>query len=255
MSLVCNVDGFEFHLLAQGYPGKSVANGGLGWSTVGLLKGNGLVALLDTGSFSLRKPLLARLKKLGIDRHMVTDVVLTHSHYDHMMNWTLFPEARVHISQKELEWALSEPIETSLGAELYIRALAESDQLRFIDPEGPVLERVETFEAPGHTPHHLVLSIQDADNRVLFAADAVKNRAELLSEKALSTLDEAASARTIAAVKRIWLDHPGAILVCGHDLPIVNLQGGMRLVGQREAAITAWLGEDVADATAFSLTK
>ena len=44
--------GYEIEIAVQGYPGKAVCHGGLGWSTIALLRGHGRVALIDTGSWS-----------------------------------------------------------------------------------------------------------------------------------------------------------------------------------------------------------
>jgi len=41
------VDGYDVDIVIQGYPGKSVCHGGLGWSSVVLLRGHGRVALID----------------------------------------------------------------------------------------------------------------------------------------------------------------------------------------------------------------
>ena len=37
------VGGFSIDILVQGYPGKTVCHGGLGWSTVALVRGQGRV--------------------------------------------------------------------------------------------------------------------------------------------------------------------------------------------------------------------
>ena len=55
------IDGTEIDIIVQGFPGKSVCHGGLGWSTVVLLTGNGRVTLIDAGTFSMRKLVIAEL--------------------------------------------------------------------------------------------------------------------------------------------------------------------------------------------------
>jgi hypothetical protein len=35
--------GYEIEIAVQGYPGKAVCHGGLGWSTIALLRGHGRV--------------------------------------------------------------------------------------------------------------------------------------------------------------------------------------------------------------------
>ena len=48
------VGGYEIDVLIQGFPGRMVCHGGLGWSTVALVRGEGRVALVDVGSFNMR---------------------------------------------------------------------------------------------------------------------------------------------------------------------------------------------------------
>ena len=72
------MEDYQLDILVQGYPGKSVCHGGLGWSTIVLLRGNGHVALIDCGTFSHRANLIAGLARHGLSHEEVTDVVLTH---------------------------------------------------------------------------------------------------------------------------------------------------------------------------------
>ncbi|QDA36943.1 MBL fold metallo-hydrolase (plasmid) [Paracoccus liaowanqingii] len=254
MTVLADICGYQVDLLVQGFPGKSLENGGLGWSAVVLLRGRGRVILVDTGSFSVRKTLLARLAERGIARHDVTDILLTHAHYDHMMNWTLFPAASVAICGAELDHALAEPIETSLCAELYVRALAESPQLRRLTPGAEALPGIAAIAAPGHTPHHLSFVLDDGAGRVILAADAVKNRAELLAAAGDSTQDGAASSATIANIADLWRARSGAIIVCGHDLPLLNDGDGGTYLGTRRAGILCWFGASLDDSRRIALS-
>ena len=52
----------QMDVLIQGYPGRAVCHGGLGWSTVTLLRTEGRVILIDVGAFGMRKPLLKQLQ-------------------------------------------------------------------------------------------------------------------------------------------------------------------------------------------------
>ena len=250
-----SVAGYFAELLIQGFPGKSLENGGLGWSAIVLLRGNDRIVLVDTGSFSARGVLLKRLAERGISRHDVTDVLLTHSHYDHAMNWCLFPQASIWISGAELDWALQDPIETSLVPEFYIQALSRSPQLRRIEPGSEPIPRVRVLEMPGHTPHHLIFILEDAAERLILAGDAVKNRAELLSNRGDLTLDAGVSARSIASIQALWLEREGAILVAGHDLPMANEGGVPKLLGTRRAALAAWFDDDLDAVTRIALDR
>ena len=83
--------GYRLDILIPGYPGKTRRHGGLGWSTVALLRGHGRVAVVDTGGFGMRGAILAALDRLGVAPAAVTDLLLTHLHYDHMINWPVVP--------------------------------------------------------------------------------------------------------------------------------------------------------------------
>lgn len=56
---------FTIDILVTGYPGKSVCHGGLGWSTIALLRGMGRVVLIDVGAFAQRTLLMEGLARNG----------------------------------------------------------------------------------------------------------------------------------------------------------------------------------------------
>ena len=61
------LEDYEIDVLIQGFPGRMVCHGGLGWSTIALIRGRGHVALVDVGSFNMRKGLIAQLAKRGLE--------------------------------------------------------------------------------------------------------------------------------------------------------------------------------------------
>ncbi len=119
---------YQVDVLIQGFPGRAVCHGGLGWSTITLLRGNGRTILIDVGAFGVRKPLARQLDERHVKPAEVTDVVLTHAHYDHSINFTLFPNATVWIGAEELAWAVEEPPGFNPLPELYVRELARSSR-------------------------------------------------------------------------------------------------------------------------------
>ena len=246
--------GWRIDVLVQGYPGKTVCHGGLGWSTIALLRGHSRVALVDAGSFAQRQPVIDRLAAHGLAPADVTDLLLTHSHWDHSVNWTMFPRASVAIGGPELDWSLDEPWGLTPVPELYVRELAASPQLRRLAAGDTVLPGIKAHEAPGHTPGHLVFLLEGEAHDVVFSGDAAKNRAELLSLSADMTYDPAVSRRSMEAIWALWRRRPGTVLVPGHDLPMVLEDGAPRYLGTREAAVEAWFGEGLDELTLFQLT-
>ena len=244
---------YNLDILVQGYPGKSVCHGSLGWSTNVLLRGEGRIAIVDVGSFGQRKLIQAQLKAHGLAPADVTDVILTHSHHDHSVNWVMFPKARIHIGAGELAWAVKEPWGTTPVPELYVRELAGSPQLKLIAPGTEVLPGMVAHLAPGHTPGHLIFVIEGSERDIILTGDAAKNRAELLTRAADMTYDPAVTRASIEMMWALWKKKPGTVLLPGHDLPMVLENGKPKYIGERKAAITAWYGETLDQTTVISL--
>ena len=248
------MEDYQLDILVQGYPGKSVCHGGLGWSTIVLLRGNGHVALIDCGTFSHRANLIAGLARHGLSPEEVTDVVLTHSHHDHAINWVLFPRAKIWIGADELAWSVKEPWGRTPVPELYVRELAGSRQMQPARHGQEILPGLTAYDAPGHTPGHLMFVLVGRERDVIFTGDAAKNRAELLTRRADMTYDPAVTASSIEQMWEIWRRRPRTLLVPGHDLPMVLEDGKPVFVGKREAAITSWFDDDLETTTRFELT-
>jgi len=244
---------FEIDIIVHGFPGKSVCHGVLGFSTIALVRCGQRAALVDVGSFGQRLLLIERLAKRGLKPEHITDVLLTHSHYDHSVNWLMFPEANVVIGRDELDWALQQTWGETFVPELYMRELSQSPRLRTIGDGDEVFPGVTAYLTPGHTPGSVVFVLDAGERDVIFTGDACKNRAELVSRTADMTYDKAITNASIEAIWEFWSRRPGSILVPGHDQPMVQEDGKVRYLGKREAAIRAWFGEDLNETTVISL--
>jgi len=44
------INNYDLDIVVQGFPGKSVCHGGLGWSSVVLLRADGRIVLIDTAA-------------------------------------------------------------------------------------------------------------------------------------------------------------------------------------------------------------
>jgi Metallo-beta-lactamase superfamily len=86
----------------------------------------------------------------------VTDLLLTHSHHDHSVNWTLFRHARILIGAHELAWSVNEPWGETPVPELYVRELETWLSLQTVSVGDEVLPGITAHLAPGHTPGHLI---------------------------------------------------------------------------------------------------
>src|SRR5882762_10028876 len=81
---------------------------------VWLVRGNGRNILVDSGFYHEKffpqwhptdfvKP-SDTLKRVGLEADDITDVIVTHMHWDHADGMDLFPKARIWIQKEELEY-------------------------------------------------------------------------------------------------------------------------------------------------------
>ncbi|NQV58072.1 MAG: MBL fold metallo-hydrolase [Alphaproteobacteria bacterium] len=244
---------YQIDIIVHGFPGKSVCHGSLGFSTIALIRHGERVALVDVGSFGQRALLLDQLAQHGLKPADVTDVLLTHSHYDHAINWLMFPNANIVIGKTELDWSLQQPWGETVVPELYMRELQQWPNLQTVGDGDEVFPGITAHMTPGHTPGCLVFVLDCGGQDMVFTGDACKNRAELLSRTADMTYDGEVTRASIDAIWSFWSRNPGNILVPGHDLPMVQDNGTPRYLGKREAAIRAWYGEDLNKTTVISV--
>ncbi len=248
------IEGWDIDILVQGFPGKSVCHGGLGWSTIALLRAGDRVVLIDAGSFSQRSLVIQGLARHGLKPSDVTDLLLTHSHWDHSINWTLFKDSRIVLGKVELEWALKEPWGETPVPELYVERLEKWPTLEQVGDGAEVIPGITAHIAPGHTPGCLIYVLHGREKDVLFTGDAAKNRAELVSRATDMTYDPAISRASIEMIWGHWKKKPGTVLIPGHDLPMTQSDGRATYLGTRDAAITCWYGDDMETTTYYKLT-
>jgi N-acyl homoserine lactone hydrolase len=240
-------------IIVSGYPGKAVCHGGLGWSTIALLRHGAHVALIDVGTFGHRSLLIKGLAARGLTPEDVTDVLLTHAHHDHAINWVLFPKARIVIGADELAWSLAEPWGSTPVPELYMKELDHWPTLVRARAGDVVFPGITAHLAPGHTPGSFIYRLEGPSRDVIFTGDSAKNRAELISRTVDMTYDQTVARATIEMIWELWRRKPGSVVVPGHDLPMTLDGDQPTYLGTREAAITAWFGNDLNTTQRFEL--
>jgi len=168
-----------------------------------LLEGEGRVILIDNGlgnkydsKFAdiyavdhASSELHRSLDAAGFSAADVTDVVLTHLHFDHCGGSThrgasgeievAFPEATFHVQSRHWDWAHESPRETASFLDENLAPLAESGQLHLLDGGQQLFPGVETIIVDGHTRGQQLVRVFDADQSLLFAADLVPTTAHV----------------------------------------------------------------------------
>lgn len=144
------------------------------------------------GNHSLDKS----LAKYGFHRDDITDVFMTHLHFDHCggsVNWNkdktgyevAFKNAKYWTNEDHWEWA-TQPNLREKASFLHenIIPMQESGQLNFIKrPEGDFLEKSELdfgiFFVDGHTEKMMIPHIQYQDKTIVFCADLIPTAGHL----------------------------------------------------------------------------
>ncbi|MER6467992.1 N-acyl homoserine lactonase family protein [Streptomyces collinus] len=130
------------------------------------------------GRTLFRDPVEA-LGDLGVAAGDVSDVVVTHLHYDHAGNLDRFPHARIHLQEEELRFCtgpsmrhhvVRRPFEP-VNVKTAVQALFE-DQLLLHRGEAEIVPGVTVHPVPGHTPGSQVVRVPTARGWVVLAGDA-----------------------------------------------------------------------------------
>ena len=128
---------------------------------------------------TLIRPVEKGLEAIGIDHAQVTDVIISHMHYDHSGNPRLFPNARMHMQDAEMRYCtgrsmthaqLRAPFEAADVARMVHRVFAE--RVLFHDGEAELAPGISLHRVGGHTPGLQVVRVSTARGPVVLASDA-----------------------------------------------------------------------------------
>lgn len=173
-------------------------------TNVMLVKGEGRNILVDTGLGDKNDDKFAKifavdqrennlrnfLRAEGLTTTDITDVILTHLHFDHVGGATYrdsdgevkpaFPNARYYLEKRQYEWGLSpsEKDRASYFLENYV-PVEKNGQLKLIEGRNEIFSGIETIPIDGHTIGQQMVLVKGADKSVLFAADLLPTSAHV----------------------------------------------------------------------------
>ena len=160
-----------------------------------LLEGDGRLILIDNGIgdkydakfqdiFAIdhsAHTLSGALGAAGFSTADVTDVILTHLHFDHAGGSTrrrgdrlepAFPNATYHVQRTHLAWARQPNLrEKASFLPGNIEPLAASGQLNQVDGAGPLFPGIEVLLVNGHTEAQQMVKIAGPEGTLVFVAD------------------------------------------------------------------------------------
>lgn len=123
----------------------------------------------------------SELQKLNIKPADITDVILTHLHFDHTGGSTkfengklvpAFPNAKYFVQKKNYDWAVN-PSDKDKGS--YIKdnfvPLMEEGVLKFTDGSENFDDEIELIPVSGHTFAQQLIKVSDSYNTILYCCD------------------------------------------------------------------------------------
>ncbi|MEA4841378.1 MAG: MBL fold metallo-hydrolase [Bacteroidales bacterium] len=131
----------------------------------------------------LKSP-VEELRKLGYRAEDITDVVLSHLHFDHCggaavpdLNGNLvpaFPNAVYHVSEKQWEIAKNPPLwEADSFAPDVIKAVEDAGRLRLVKANGELFSGVRVKLVQGHTDDQLLSYIDTPMGTMVYCGDVI----------------------------------------------------------------------------------
>ena len=175
------------------------------------------------------RPVGDALRDVGVDPATVQDVIVTHMHYDHAGNVDLFPAARFHLQEREMQFATGRYMcftnfRVVLEADDVVAMVRRlfNDQVIFHAGDAQIAPGIQVHLIGGHTPGLQAVSVATARGRVVLASDATHFYANMDEDRPFPLVTDLEA--MLAGYRRLVviadsIDH----VVPGHD-PLVMQQ-------------------------------
>jgi len=207
----------------------------------GSFHGKERVILIDTGNGNKFPEKLAAIYKIdhsrtSLERSLaahsvapadVTDVILTHLHFDHAGGATSlvggkivpkFPNAKYYVQKDHLAWAQS-PADKDRASFMKddFEPLRAEGLLELVDGDGELFEGITLVQAHGHTSALQTIKIQRGEQKIFYPADLIPTTAHVPVPYVMAYDNH--PLQTIEEKKRVLpeLSEDGWIVVFQHD--------------------------------------
>ena len=160
--------------------------------------------------------------KLGIEPDDVTDIILSHIHWDHMDGLDLFPKARIWVQQAEYDYYVGDDgraLHHAIDAEdaKMLADLRAAGRVELVDGDGrEILPGITVYTGGRHTYASQYVGVRTSAGTVVVASDNCYLYENLERHVAIAqTLDEASNLAAQERMRRLASDE--RLIVPGHD--------------------------------------
>lgn len=142
------------------------------------------------------KPVGMGLKAVGLDPDTVSDVIVTHMHYDHAGNTDLLPKARYHIQDAEMAFVtgrcmchelLRHPFEEEDVVAMVRKVFA--GRVAFYDGEARIAPGITVHKVGGHSRGLQVVRVDTERGPVVLAGDATHYYEHIETNRAFAVFE------------------------------------------------------------------
>lgn len=127
----------------------------------------------------LSRPVDVALRAMDSEPDAIQDVIITHLHYDHAGNLSLFPKAKFHLQEREMQFATGRNMCFSCMRGAFevedvvsmVRAVY-AERVVFHNGDAEVAPGVSVHHVGGHTDGLQMVRVQTARGPVVLASDA-----------------------------------------------------------------------------------
>lgn len=171
------------------------------------------------------------LRQLNILPEEISDIIITHPHYDHIGGISLFPNAQIWMNQDDYEYFIGPAWEKggdSTGFTrqdvLNIKAVNAQGRLNLVKGDDiEIMPGIKAYTGSTHTRENMYLLINSNSkrNRILLASDAIWFYINLEKELPVSLCFD--TAKYVNAIRRMkTLVSNSNLIIPGHDIGLMS---------------------------------
>jgi glyoxylase-like metal-dependent hydrolase (beta-lactamase superfamily II) len=127
----------------------------------------------------ITNPVDIGLAQIGVNVADVEDIIITHMHYDHAGNRAMFPKARYHVQDREMQYCTGRCMcHGALSHPFYVEDIAEmvrkvfTGRVQFHDGASSITSGLSVHLVGGHTNGLQVVRVHTAQGWMVLASDA-----------------------------------------------------------------------------------